>query len=183
MLSFVLALVLAALALALAAGSRSLALAAFGLESAIDGCASAVLVWRFRTERRHPHRAEEMERSARRLIAVALFAVVGYLVVASVHALAAGTSPKGSTASVILAAGSVVILPGIAYRKRQLAGRLPSRALRADALLTMVASLLAAVTLAAVALNRYVRFEATDPIAALLMSAILLREAVGALRD
>ena len=46
-LSMVVAASVAALAIASAVASGSLALAAFGLESLVDGACSAVLVWRF----------------------------------------------------------------------------------------------------------------------------------------
>ena len=174
---------LAALAIILALRSRSLALAAFGLENAIDGAASAVLTWRFHTERHSPHRAKEVERLARRLIAFALFVIAAYLIAAAVLALLGDVNTKDSTGAVILTALSALLLPALAYRKRALARRLRSRALRADSLLTTVAAILAVVTLAAIALDRYAKLSVADPVAALLIAAVLVREAVGALRE
>jgi divalent metal cation (Fe/Co/Zn/Cd) transporter len=182
-LSVAVAAVLAALALVFAADSGSLALAAFGLENAIDGAASAVLVWRFHTERRSPHRAEDVERIARRLIAFALLVITVYLVVAAVHALITDARTKDSAGAVILAAISVAVLPAIAHRKRSLARQLRSRALRADSLLTGVAAVLAVVTLVAIALDRYANLSVADPVAALVIAAVLVREAIGALRE
>ena len=172
----------AALALAFAAASGSLALAAFGLESLVDGAASGVLVWRFRTERRDAARGEEIEQKARLLVGMVLLAVASYLAVASVRALTTGTARHDSVGSVVLLVVSAAILPGVAYRKLSLARQIPSRALHADGLLTAVAAVLAAVTLAAVVVNRYARVTVADPVAALVMALVLLREALGALR-
>jgi divalent metal cation (Fe/Co/Zn/Cd) transporter len=172
----------AVLAIAFAVASGSLALAAFGLESLVDGAASAVLVWRFSIERREPSRAAEIERTARRLIGAVLVAVASYLFAASVGALVTGAARHDSTAAVMLLVVSTPVLPGLAYRKLSLARRLRSRALRADGLLTVVAAMLAAVTLIAVVVNRYARVTAADPVAALVMAVVLFREAFGALR-
>jgi divalent metal cation (Fe/Co/Zn/Cd) transporter len=84
---------------------------------------------------------------------------------------------------VVLAATAVVVLPGVAYRKLVLARRLGSRSLRADGLLTAGGAILAAITLAAVLVARYVRVEAADPAAALVVALVLLREAVGAFKE
>jgi divalent metal cation (Fe/Co/Zn/Cd) transporter len=179
-LSFGLGLALAAVALILAFLTDSLALAAFGLESLVDGSASAVLVWRFRIERRDPDRGAHIEDLARRVLAAVLLAVAIYLVIVSIHALFAGSSAHPTMGSVILASGSVVVLPLIAVQKRRLARRLNSRALRADGLLTAVAAALAVTTLASVVLNTYFDVRIADPIAALLAAGVLAREAVAA---
>ena len=52
LLSLTLGLVVGATALVLAVTTGSLVLAAFGVESLVDAGASALLVWRFRVERR-----------------------------------------------------------------------------------------------------------------------------------
>ena len=181
-LSMVVATCLSALAIAFSARSGSLALAAFGLESLVDGAASGLLVWRFTTEHRNPSRAEDIERTARRLVGLVLLVVALYLAVASVRALVAGTDRHDSIGSVVLLVVSAAVLPGIAYRKLSLARRIPSRALRAAGLLTAVAAILAAVTLIAVVVNRYARVTVADPAAALVMAVVLLREGMGALK-
>jgi divalent metal cation (Fe/Co/Zn/Cd) transporter len=181
-LSLGVGLVLAVAAIALAITSGSLALLAFGLESLVDGGASGVLVWRFTIERRNPERGEDIERVARRVIGLVLVWVGAYLAVASIRALIAGTSRHDSIGSVALLAVSAAILPAIAYRKLALARQIPSRALRADGLLTAVAAVLAVVTLVAVVVNSFADVTVADPIAALVMAVVLLREAFGALK-
>jgi divalent metal cation (Fe/Co/Zn/Cd) transporter len=181
-LSLAVAIVLGTLAIVLTVDSGSLALAAFGLESLVDGAASGVLVWRFRTEHRDPERGEDIERTARRLVGLVLFMVAAYLGAASVRSLVVGAARHDSVGSIVLSAVSVLLLPSIANRKLVLARQLQSRALRADGLLTAVAAVLAAVTLAAVAVNRYARVTVADPSASLLMAVVLLRESLAALK-
>jgi divalent metal cation (Fe/Co/Zn/Cd) transporter len=181
-LSSALSLVIGSVALALAIPTGSLALVAFGLESMVDAGASAVLVWRFRVEGREPLRGAHVEQRARRVIGFVLLAVATYLIAASVRALLVGTVPREATASVVLAAASVVVLPLLAYRKLRLARKLGSPSLRADGLLTAGGAVLAAITLAAILAARYARLEAIDPTAAFVVALILLREAAAALK-
>jgi divalent metal cation (Fe/Co/Zn/Cd) transporter len=180
--SLAVGVVLGVVAIVLAAQSGSIALLAFGLESFIDATASGLLLWRFGVERREPDRGEEIERKARRIIGLVLVWVASYLTVAAIRALVAGTERHDSIGAVALLVVSAVILPAIAYRKLVLARQLPSRALRADGLLTAVAAVLAMVTLVAVVVNRFTDATIADPIAALLMAVVLFREAIGALR-
>jgi divalent metal cation (Fe/Co/Zn/Cd) transporter len=179
-LSLVVGMMLAVAALAMALATDSLALAAFGFESLLDAAASAVLVWRFRVHRRDSGQGERIEEIARRVLAMVLLVVSFYLIIVSIHSLFAGPRPHASTESIVLAALSVVVLPFIAFRKRQLARRLNSRALRADGLLTAVAAALAATTLAAMLLNHYFGLAVADPIAALIAAVVLAQEAVAA---
>jgi divalent metal cation (Fe/Co/Zn/Cd) transporter len=181
-LSLALGLAVGATALALAVTTGSLVLAAFGFESLVDAGASGLLIWRFRVERREPHRADVVERGAERALGVVLLVVSVYLAAASVRSLLAGSEAEESAASVLLAAVSAVLLPGIAWRKLSLARGLASRSLRADGLLTAVGAVLAGVTLVAVLVSRVTGVHAVDPVAALLVTLVLVREAASALR-
>lgn len=73
---------LVAIAAGIAAGS--IALIGFGIDSAIEGFASVVIVWRFTGARTLSQRAEER---AQRLVAVQFFVLAPYVAVESVRAL------------------------------------------------------------------------------------------------
>jgi divalent metal cation (Fe/Co/Zn/Cd) transporter len=169
--------------IAMASHTGSLALLAFGLESFVDAGASAVLVWRFRVEGRKPERGAHVERRARGVIGFVLVAVAIYLVGASIWSFTMGREAHESVGSVALASIGVVLLPGVAYRKLMLAGRLGSRSLRADGLLTAAGAGLAAITLGALLIARFADVAPADPAAALVVALVLLREALGAFRD
>ena len=73
-------------AVAIAAGiaAGSIALIGFGIDSAIEGFASVVIIWRFTGRRIH---SEAAERRAQKLVAVQFFVLAPYVGVASVRAL------------------------------------------------------------------------------------------------
>src|SRR5712691_5804919 len=123
--------------------SGSLSLVGFGLDSLIDGSASAVLVRRFTVERHEPDRAAVMERSAVRFVGRALVLVAVYVAARSAQALADRSRPQHQLFGVALAAASVLVLPFLARSKLRLARELGSRALRVDAVLSAAWAVLA----------------------------------------
>ena len=170
-------------AIVIALASRSLALAGYGLDASIDAAASAVLIWRFSVEGRAPHRAQEVERWAHRAIGIALLAAGLYVGFEAGAALATDKAgPNHSAAAVALSVASVLALPPLAYAKYRTAGRLGSRALRSDSVLTGIAALLAAFALISILAARLFGIGWGDTVAALVIALILLREAWDALR-
>jgi divalent metal cation (Fe/Co/Zn/Cd) transporter len=171
-------------AVAIGLVTHSLSLLGFGLDSAIDAAASAVLIWRFREETRSPHRAEEVERWAHISIGVALLAASLYVGEEAIRSLVAGPGKSGhGVAGVLLAAASVMVLPWLARAKARVADQLGSPALRSDSVLTGVAALLAAVALIGILLDRALGLGRADPVAAVAIAVVLLREAWTALRS
>jgi divalent metal cation (Fe/Co/Zn/Cd) transporter len=155
----------------------SLALAGLALTALLDSSASVVLVWRFRKERRDPVAAEHLERRAQALVAFTMLVIAAYVGVQSIRALVNGSHPKSSAFGLILAAGSLVVLPWLARLKLGVASRLASKALRGDGILTAASAALAAVALAALILNSAFAWWWADPGAALLIAAALAIEA------
>jgi divalent metal cation (Fe/Co/Zn/Cd) transporter len=169
----------------IAAGARtgSVALLAFGLDSVIDGSASAALVWRFRLELRRAGRPVHAERTAARVVAVAMIAAALYVAAQAARSLIAGEHPGQSAIGIVLLAGSLVVLPVLGSIKLRLAGRLRSRALRGDGILSTAGAALAAVALAGLAVNRTLGWWWADPAAASLIAAFLFREGWRTLAD
>jgi divalent metal cation (Fe/Co/Zn/Cd) transporter len=171
-------------AVATAIGTGSLALIGFGLDALIDSAASVVLVWRLRAEAHgaDPERTERIEGVAVRVAGTALVAVGVYLAVASALALARGSHAESSAFGVAQALGSVVVLPPLAVGKLRIAAWLPSRALRADGILTTAGASLALVTLAGLILERWAGWWWADRVAALGIAMVLVRQGVSTLR-
>jgi divalent metal cation (Fe/Co/Zn/Cd) transporter len=180
--SVVWSIVVGAAALASGFAAGSLALVGFGLDSVIDSAASVVLVWRFRVEGLRPHHAQRVERIAARAVGITLMVIALYIVAGSAHALAGGSSPETSAVGVVLAAISVIVLPTVAVWKIRLAGRLNSRALRGDGILTGAGAVLALVTLLAIVADNAFGWWWSDAVAAILIAAFLASEGVEALR-
>ena len=153
----------------------SLALLGFGVDAVIDAVASAALIWRFRIESRQPDRAQLVERAAERVLGIALLALGAVLVVGAVRSLATQSHPSGAEAGVLLLA-SLVILPALAAAKYVYAGRLRSRALRADSLLTGAAAVLAAISMASLAVTESLGWWWADAVAGLVVAGIVIRE-------
>ena len=79
---------------------------------------------------------------------------------------------------VALAALALIVLPWLGRRKFEVAAALESRALRGDAVLTMAAAALAAVTLVALVLASVAGWWWADPLAALVIAIALAVEAI-----
>jgi divalent metal cation (Fe/Co/Zn/Cd) transporter len=156
---------------AVVAGFRAsaTALVGFGAASITDGLASAVLVWRFDTERAGRYDVERIEHRAARTVGAILIAIGLYVSISAIAALARHPPPDHSRVGLALTAASVLVLPLLARAKLRLA------ALRADGLLSVAGAALASVTLASLALNSELGLWWSDAVAALLIAAFLLR--------
>lgn len=169
--------VVGATALVIGLTTGSLALAGFALNALLDSSASIVLVWRFRKERSDPVAAEHLERRAQTWVIVAMVIVALYVGIEAIRALVNSSHPESSAFGFGIASISLLVLPVLGVMKLRLAGRLASPALRGDAILTLAAAALAAITLAALLANSLLDWWWADPTAALLIAIALATEA------
>lgn len=171
-------------AAALVAGfvASSTALVGFGLDSLVDGGASATLVWRFRHELHGERPGHELERQAARVVGALLGVIALYLIVRAVIALAEHSGPSSSTVGLILTAASIIVLPVLGANKLRLSRSLASQTLRADGVLSVAGAALAAAALIGLALSTSLDLWWADSIAALLIALMLGRESVLTLR-
>jgi divalent metal cation (Fe/Co/Zn/Cd) transporter len=156
--------------------SHYVALTAFGLGASIDSLASAVLVRRFALERREPHRAEALEHAGLRVVGWLLVAAAIYVVADAVRAIADDRSHRSAVGAAIIAGASAVALQFLGRRKLVVARGLGSRALRADAVLSLLGSALSLSILVGISLEAAFGWRWVDPVAALIVAAALLRE-------
>ncbi|MBG0832009.1 cation transporter [Planomonospora sp. ID67723] len=162
-------------ALAAGAASSSSALLGFGLDSFIEVSSAAVVIWQFRS--RLP---EARERLALRLIAVSFFALAAWVGLAAVRSLSGGGEAGPSAAGVALAAVSVVVMPLLMRAKRRTGRELGSATVVADSTQTLLCAYLSAVLLAGLVLNAAFGWSWADPIAALVIAAVAIREGLQA---
>jgi divalent metal cation (Fe/Co/Zn/Cd) transporter len=158
----------------LAAGS--IALIGFGLDSLIEVFAASVVVWELRGV------SEERERRALRLIAVSFFVLAAYVTVEAVRDVFMRSEAQESTIGIVLAAVSLVVMPMLAVAKRRTGKEMGSATLIADSTQTLLCSYLSAILLAGLALNALVGWWWADPLAALGIAALAMREGVEAWR-
>ncbi|GIE93950.1 cation transporter [Paractinoplanes rishiriensis] len=151
--------------------ASSTALIGFGLDSVIEVSSAAAVAWQFAG--RDP---ERREKAALRVIAVSFFALAAYVTVASVRALAGGAEAEHSTVGLVLAALSLAIMPGLSYAQRRTGRELGSRSAVADSKQTLLCTYLSGVLLVGLAVNSLFGWSWADPVAALVIAAVALKE-------
>jgi len=162
--------------------ASSIALVGFGFDSTIEVMSSVVVVWQFRREIRSGY-DEDRERRALRLIAVSFFVLAAYITFESIRDLFfIDAEADESTVGIVLAALSLIVMPGLAVAKRRTADRLGSPTLRADSRETMLCAWLSAALLTGLVLNAAFGWSWADPLAALFIAAFAVKEGVEAWR-
>jgi divalent metal cation (Fe/Co/Zn/Cd) transporter len=161
--------------IALTAGilAGSIALVSFGLDSFIEGFASLVIVWRFTGSRLLSHAAEER---AQKLVAVQFFLLAPYVAFEAVHKLRTGEEPQTSWLGIALVTSSVIGMPFLGIAKRRLADKLGSVATRGEGTQNLLCAYLAAAVLVGLLGNALFGFWWLDPVAALFVAAVAVKE-------
>jgi divalent metal cation (Fe/Co/Zn/Cd) transporter len=162
-------------AIAVAAGiaASSIALVAFGIDSLIESLAGFVVVWRFAERRTDPHAAE---RQAQKLIAASFFVLAAYVSFEAVRTLAGGDRPEVSIVGLVLAAVSVPVMVVLARAKRRVGLDLDSGATVSESVQNLLCSYLSVAVLLGLGANAAFGWWWADPVAALVIAAIALRE-------
>jgi len=162
-------------AIAVVAGilAGSIALIGFGIDSAIEGLASVVIIWRFWGARALSERAE---RRAQRLVAVQFFILAPYVAVEALRTLLGGHEPEVSWLGIGLTAASAVAMPWFGIAKQRVGRSLRSAATRAEGTQNMLCAYLAVTVLAGLALNAAFEWWWADPLAALVIAGVAVRE-------
>jgi divalent metal cation (Fe/Co/Zn/Cd) transporter len=158
---------------ALTAGTiaSSAALIGFGLDSIIEVASAAAVAWQF--SGRDP---EARERAALRIIALSFFALAAYVGVESVRALAGASEPQPSTVGIALAALSLVVMPFLSHAQRRAGRELGSASAVADSKQTLLCTYLSGILLLGLLLNSVLGWSWADPLAALVIAAVAVKE-------
>src|SRR3954464_1176912 len=106
-------------AAAIVAGS--VALLGFGIDSAIEGLASVIVIWRFTGSRRLSDAAEDR---AQKAVAVSFFLLAPYVAQDAVRTLLAGDHAETSWVGIALAISSMVVMPVLGRAKQRVGERL-----------------------------------------------------------
>jgi divalent metal cation (Fe/Co/Zn/Cd) transporter len=162
-------------AIAITAGilAGSIALVGFGIDSAIEGLASLVIVWRFTGNRLHFHAAENR---AQKLVAVQFFLLAPYVTFEAIRHLATAQEVETSVLGMALTATSLVGMPFLGIAKQRLAGTLGSSATHGEGAQNLLCAYLAGAVFLGLAGNALFGWWWLDPIAALLVAGIAVKE-------
>lgn len=162
-------------AIAITAGilAGSIALLSFGFDSAIEGVASLVIVWRFTGSRLLSNTSEER---AQKLVAIQFFLLAPYVAFEAIHALFTGEQAETSWIGIALVTSSAIGMPFLGLAKRRLADQLGSVATRGEGTQNLLCAYLAAAVLVGLLGDALFGLWWFDPAAALVVAAVALRE-------
>ncbi|MEV6157078.1 cation transporter [Nonomuraea sp. NPDC052129] len=151
--------------------ASSAALIGFGLDSIVEVASAAAVAWQFSVT---DH--ERREKVALRVIAISFFALAAYVGFDAVRALLGVGEAEHSTPGLILAALSLAVMPFLSYAQRRAGRELGSASAVADSKQTLLCTYLSAVLLVGLALNSLFGWSWADPIAALVIAAVAVKE-------
>ncbi|MEP6991448.1 MAG: cation transporter, partial [bacterium] len=156
-------------------------LVGFGLDSVIEVTASVAAQWRLRADV-DPVRRARVEHLTERIIGSTFLALGVYVFVDGAKTLLQHERPDRSVVGIVLLAASAVVMPLLARAKHRVARQLSSRALEADATQTSLCAYLSVIALAGVACNALFGWWWADPVAALAMTPIIVKEGLEGVR-
>jgi divalent metal cation (Fe/Co/Zn/Cd) transporter len=165
--------------IALTEGTRvsSSALIGFGLDSLIEISSAAAVAWQFSADD-----PESREKAALRFIAFSFFALAAYVTLDAARTLAGAGEARPSTVGIVLAALSLAIMPVLSLAQRRAGRELGSLSAVADSKQTLLCTYLSAILLVGLVLNSVLGWSWADPVAALGIAAVAVREGINAWR-
>lgn len=151
--------------------ARSVALTAFSADSGIELLSALLVLERFRQGPQSEHRTA-------RLAGALLYALAAYVAITATFSLVssryhAETTPGG----IVLLIASALLMPMFGAAKRRFAQKNGSATLRADAAQNQLCAYLSWIALGGLAINAVLHWSWADPLAALLLLPLILREA------
>jgi cation diffusion facilitator family transporter len=169
----------AALSIFFGTAANSIALVGFGLDSIFESLSGMILIWRLRKHENVPeHEEQRVEKKAVKFVGFSFFLLGIYVLYESLSKLISGDVPESSLPGIIIAILSIIIMPILAYKKRQLGAEIGSGALVADSLQTLACALLSVPLLLGLSANYFFGFWQADPLAGMIIVIFLLREAL-----
>ncbi|MGY6652863.1 cation transporter [Amycolatopsis sp. TRM77291] len=158
---------------AISAGTiaSSTALIGFGLDSVIEVASATAVAWQF--SGKDP---EARERTALKVIAVSFFALAAYVTVEAVRTLFGADPAEHSPVGIVLAAVSLLVMPFLSYAQRRAGRELGSASAVADSKQTLLCTYLSGVLLVGLLLNSLFGWYWADPLVALVIAAVAIKE-------
>jgi divalent metal cation (Fe/Co/Zn/Cd) transporter len=151
----------------------SIALIGFGLDSAIEGFASVVIVWRFTGSRTLSERAEHR---AQKIVAIQFFILAPYVGVESVRTLIDGSHAEESLVGIALATSSLILMPVLGRAKQRIGTRIGSSATASEGKQNLLCAYLASALLVGLLGNALFSAWWLDPAVGLVIAAVAIQE-------
>jgi divalent metal cation (Fe/Co/Zn/Cd) transporter len=153
----------------------SIALVSFGFDSVIESLSGGIVLWRLFS-------GEQREKLALRLVGLSFLILAVYVGFDAVKSLILREPPEASYLGIAIAALSLIVMPILARAKREVARKLNSRAMLADSRQTDICAYLSAILLGGLSLNALFGWWWADPVTALIMIPIIVKEGIEGLR-
>lgn len=150
--------------------AASIALVGFGIDSAIEVFAALVVIWQLRQD------GKQRYATALRLIAVSFFLLAGYVIYKSVSDLINTSQPDASPVGIILAAVATAVMVPVAIAQKRTGEALGNQVLVAQSNETWISNYLSVSLLLGLGLNALFGWWWADPLVALLISLVAVRE-------
>ena len=157
-----------AIAIIAAVIAGSVALLGFGLDSAIEGLASVIIVWRFTGTRTL---SETAEARAQKAVAVTFFLLAPYIAYEAAATLIGRHHAETSWPGIGLSIASLIVMPALGVAKRRLGARLGSAATAGEGTQNLLCAYLAVAVLAGLLANTLLGWWWLDPVVALVSPA------------
>ncbi|MFJ8592363.1 cation transporter [Streptomyces sp. NPDC093598] len=154
--------------------ASSTALIGFGLDSVIEVSSAAAVAWQF-SAGDHAVR-EAREKTTLRIIAFSFFTLAAYVGIDAVRALGGTGEAERSVPGIVLAGLSLAVMPFLSAAQRRAGRELGSASAVADSKQTLLCTYLSAVLLVGLVLNAILGWSWADPVAALVIAAIAVKE-------
>ena len=151
----------------------SVAMLGFGLDSAIEGLASMIVVWRFTGTRTLSQTAEAR---AQKAVAVTFFLLAPYIAYDAAATLITRSHAETSWPGIGLSIASLIVMPALGVAKRRLGARLDSAATAGEGTQNLLCAYLAAAVLAGLLANTLLGWWWLDPVVALGIAGLAVRE-------
>lgn len=158
----------------------SVALLAFGIDSVIEFVSAFVVLRAFRAEQ-EGRAGSDRERRALRVIGVTFFLLAAYIIADAGYTLIAASQPESSAVGIAVTAAALVVMPTLAALKRRTGNALGSPMLLADAAESRFCAYLSATVLIGLLLNAAFGWWWADPVAALAVLPLVIKEGLEAL--
>jgi divalent metal cation (Fe/Co/Zn/Cd) transporter len=163
----------AAIAILAGLAASSIALIGFGADSLVESAAGIVVLWRFAAARAS---SDAAERRAQRLIALSFYAIAAYVAVEASRSLITGAEPEASWVGIALAAFTAATMPPLALAKARVGERLASSATKSEGRQNLLCAYLSLGLLVGLGANALLGWWWADPITALAIAAVAVRE-------
>lgn len=155
----------------------NISLVGFGFDSFIEVAPGLTVLWRMGLD----HDIRDRKRNddlALRLIGYSFLALSAWLIFESTTSFIDQKPPDRTVAGIVIAALSMIVMPILSKAKRKVASQLRSGAMNADAKQTDFCAYLSATVLISVLLNFFFRWWWADPVAGIIMAAIIGKEGI-----